>query len=64
VVFGLLPRLDIGNVWINLAIVYGLSIPLAFLSHRYFEMPAQRFIRRARPCVGSSTSPAPAPTSA
>jgi peptidoglycan/LPS O-acetylase OafA/YrhL len=47
VVFGLLPRLDIANVWINLAIVYGLSIPLSFLSHRYFEMPAQRFIRRA-----------------
>ncbi len=46
VVFGLLPRLDIGNIWVNLAIVYGLSIPLAFLSHRYFEMPAQRFIRR------------------
>jgi len=46
VVFGLLPLLGFENKWINLVIVYGLTIPVAFLTHRYFEMPAQRYIRR------------------
>jgi len=46
VVFGLLPRLGVESEWINLVIVYGCTIPAAFLTHRYFEMPAQRYIRR------------------
>lgn len=46
VVFGLLPLLGFENKWVNLVIVYGLTIPAAFLTHRYFEMPAQRYIRR------------------
>lgn len=46
VVFGLLPFIGIDNHWLNLVIVYGVTIPMAFLSHRYFEMPAQKYIRR------------------
>ncbi len=45
VVFGLLPFLGIENKWLNWAIVYGLTIPLALITHHYFELPMQRIIR-------------------
>lgn len=46
VIFVLLPRMPIDTAWVKLALVFAATIPLAYLSHRYFEMPAQRLIRK------------------
>lgn len=46
IVFNLLALMPIENPWFKLVITLVISIPLAYLSHRYFEMPAQRLIRK------------------
>ena len=46
IVFKVLPFIPLGNPWAKLALVMGVSVPLAYLSHRYFEMPAQSYIRK------------------
>jgi len=41
-----LPRFHLENPWIKFIFVLILVVPLSYLSHRFWEMPAQRFIRR------------------
>jgi len=46
IVFMVLPRFHLENPWIKFIFVLILVVPLSYLSHRFWEMPAQRFIRR------------------
>lgn len=45
-VFVVLPFIPIENAWHKLGVIFSLTIGLAFISYRYFEMPAQKMIRQ------------------